>query len=66
MSCHRWEWKAPLASSGWRPEMLLNIYTHRMALLPTVKNELVRDVNSVQAEKLEMFQDNENCKEGLI
>lgn len=46
--------------------MLLNIYTHRMALLPTVKNELVRDVNSVQAEKLEMFQDNENCKEGLI
>lgn len=66
MSYHRWEWKVPLTSSGWRPEMLLNIHTHRMALLPTVKNELVRDVNSVQAEKLEMFEDNENCKEGLI
>ena len=66
MSCHSWEWKAPLASSGWRPETLLDTYTHRMAPLPTVKNDLVQDVNSVEAEKLEMFQDNENCKEGLI
>ena len=66
MSCHSWEWKAPLASSGWRPETLLDIYTHRTAPLPTVKNDLVQDVNSVEAEKLEMFQDNKNCKEGLI
>ena len=31
--------------------MLRNIYTHRTAPLPTVKNDPVRDVNSVKAEK---------------
>ena len=55
-----------MASDWWRPETLLDIYTHRTAPLPTVMNDLVQDVNSVKAEKLEMFQDKENCKEGLI